>query len=68
VHKATWPEEQVVRTTLANLSASCRAAKIATQAMIILSPVLATEGAASLPRSRLYDPKFTHRFRRATPP
>jgi precorrin-4/cobalt-precorrin-4 C11-methyltransferase len=68
VHKATWPEEQVVRTTLANLSASCRAAKIATQAMIILSPVLATEGAASLPRSRLYDPKFTYRFRRATPP
>lgn len=67
VHKASWPgEEKIVRGTLANIKKKCQAEKIASQAMIVASPAL---GAADWPtpaRSKLYDPAFTHRFRKAT--
>lgn len=68
VQKATWPEEKIVRTTLGELAAACRAAKIVSQAMIILSPALGARGWDDAPRSKLYDPSFTHRFRRASMP
>ncbi len=68
VAKASWPEEQVVFTTLAELPSRCRAEKIVSQAMIILSPVLEARHWQNAPRSKLYDPSFTHRFRRAVPP
>ncbi len=68
VQKASWPEERIVRTTLAELSSACRAAKIVSQAMIILSPALGAREWLDAPRSKLYDPTFTHRFRRATRP
>ena len=65
VYKASWPEEQIVRTTLVELTSACRTAKIVSQAMIIRSPVVETR-CGPLPRSKLYDPTFTHRFRRAS--
>ncbi len=65
VHKASWPgEERIVRGTLADIRERCRAEKIASQAMIIVSPTLGARQWPELKRSKLYDSSFTHRFRK----
>ncbi|WP_303784631.1 precorrin-4 C(11)-methyltransferase [Azovibrio restrictus] len=67
VQKASWPgEEKIVRGTIADIKQKCQAAKIATQAMIIASPALGAADWPELARSKLYDPSFSHRFRRAS--
>jgi len=67
VHKASWPgEERIVRGTLATIKQQCRDAGIVSQAMVIASPTLGARHWPELTRSRLYDPGFTHRFRKAT--
>lgn len=67
VHKASWPgEERIVRGTLATIKQRCREAGIVSQAMVIASPTLGARQWPELTRSRLYDPSFTHRFRKAT--
>ena len=69
VHKASWPgEERIVRGTLATIKQQCREAGIVSQSMIIASPTLGARGWAELTKSKLYDPTFTHRFRRASQP
>lgn len=64
VHRASWPNERIVRGTLATIAGQLRAAAIDATAMILVGPALAAEG---FPDSRLYDPEFTHGFRTATP-
>lgn len=65
VHKASWPdEEKIIRGTLANIRELCRAEKINSQAMIIVSPALGARDWKELKKSKLYDEAFTHRFRR----
>lgn len=65
VHKASWPgEQQIIRGTLADIREKCRAAKINSQAMIVVSPTLGARDWPDLKKSKLYDPDFTHRFRR----
>lgn len=67
VQKASWPgEEKIVRGTLANIKRLCQEQKIASQAMIIASPALGARDWETVARSKLYDPAFTHRFRRAS--
>jgi len=67
VQKASWPgEEKIVRGTLADIKRRCQDAKIASQAMIVASPTLGATDWPELIRSKLYDPTFTHRFRKAT--
>ncbi|MBX6377774.1 MAG: precorrin-4 C(11)-methyltransferase [Clostridia bacterium] len=69
VYRASWPDEKVVRGTLADIAARSRAARVRSQALILvgrcLDPALRREGG---PRSRLYDPGFGHGFRRARRP
>jgi len=66
VHKASWPDEQqIIRGTLADIRERCRAAKINSQAMIVISPTLGARHWPELKKSKLYDAGFTHRFRRA---
>ncbi|RMH52147.1 MAG: precorrin-4 C(11)-methyltransferase [Zetaproteobacteria bacterium] len=66
VHKASWPgEEKIVRGTIGNIRERCRAEKIASQAMIVVGPTLGARRWPELKRSKLYDPGFTHRFRKA---
>lgn len=68
VQKASWPgEEKIVRGNLANIKRKCQAEKIASQAMIVISPTLGAADWPTLSRSKLYDPTFTHRFRKAKP-
>ncbi len=69
VHKASWPgEERIVRGTLADIKQRCREAGIVSQAMIIASPTLGARHWPTLAKSKLYDARFTHRFRRASLP
>lgn len=69
VHKASWPGEEVIlRGTLADIRDRCRAAGIRSQAMVIVSPTLGARHWPELRQSKLYDPGFSHRFRRAALP
>jgi precorrin-4/cobalt-precorrin-4 C11-methyltransferase len=64
VHKATCPDQQIVLGTLADIHGKVRAARIKTQSMILVGRVLTATDFAS---SKLYDPTFSHRFRRGVP-
>lgn len=67
VQKASWPgEEKIIRGTLADIKQKCQAEKVGSQAMIVASPTLGSADWETLARSKLYDPAFTHRFRRAS--
>jgi precorrin-4/cobalt-precorrin-4 C11-methyltransferase len=67
VQKASWPgEEKIVRGTLADIKQKCQTERIAAQAMIIASPALGAADWPDLARSKLYDPSFSHRFRKAS--
>ncbi len=59
VIRATWPDEQVIWTTVAELAATIRASK-ATRTLTVVVGGALTAGAA---RSHLYSPEFSHRFR-----
>jgi len=66
VQKASWPEEEkVVRGTLADIRTRCIDESITSQAMIIASPALGARHWPDIKRSKLYDPAFSHRFRKA---
>ncbi|RJQ78791.1 precorrin-4 C(11)-methyltransferase [Pseudonocardiaceae bacterium YIM PH 21723] len=61
VARATWPTEIVLTTTVAELPEQIRAHGIRTAALVLVGPALA---AAEAPRSRLYDPRYSHGCRR----
>ncbi len=61
VYKATWPEQKVVRTTVAGLPAAARDNAISKTALILVGHFLGD----TYDRSLLYDPFFTHEFRQA---
>lgn len=60
VHRASWPDEQIVRGTLADIAGRVSAAGIKKTALIIVGRVLA----GSYIPSRLYDAEFSHGCRR----
>ena len=62
VYKATWPEQEVVRGTLADIAE--KAAHIQKTALILVGDFLRE----SDKRSKLYDPAFTHACREAEKP
>ncbi len=61
VHKASWPDQVIVVGTLADIYEKVRAARFNATAMILVGRAL---GTTDFPNSRLYDPAFTHRFRK----
>lgn len=61
VYKATWPDERVVRTTVAELEQAAEANGIRKMALITVGGFLGKD----YERSKLYDPGFTHEFREA---
>jgi|SRR5579859_1596073 len=63
VHKASWPDQVIVRGTLSDIAAKVREARINSIAMVLVGWVLTADDFAN---SRLYDPEFTHRFRKGT--
>lgn len=66
VAKASWPDEQVVEGTLADIAAKVRAAGIERQALILVGDVLAARREGLKAKSLLYDKGFFHGFRDVT--
>lgn len=65
VHRASCPDQQIVSGTLTDIKARVKAAGIRSQSMIFVGRVLTATDFAD---SRLYDPSFSHRFRKARKP
>jgi len=61
VFRASWPDEVVLRCPLRELAAQIRAARITTQALVVVGPALDADADAG--RSHVYDPGYGHRFR-----
>ncbi|MCG9967327.1 precorrin-4 C(11)-methyltransferase [Pelotomaculum terephthalicicum JT] len=59
VYKASWPEEKVIRGTLADIARRAAAAGINRTALLLTGDFLS----APYRRSSLYDPEFEHSFR-----
>lgn len=64
VVRASWPDEQLVLTTVDDLAADLKATGVTTTVLVLVGPALA--GAA--PRSHLYSPTYAHKFRRRSSP
>lgn len=65
VHKASWPgEEKIFRTTIDEMASLLRNEKIAGQTMVIASPALGARHWPELATSKLYDARFSHRYRK----
>jgi precorrin-4 methylase len=59
VYKASWPDEIVIRCPLHDLGDEIRAAKITTQALVLVGPALG----AGTGKAHVYDPGYGHRYR-----
>lgn len=59
-YRASWPDELYVRTTLAEMKAEVRAAKITRTALVLVGPVF---GGADFRDSDLYNAGFSHVLR-----
>jgi precorrin-4/cobalt-precorrin-4 C11-methyltransferase len=64
VIRASWPDEQVVMTTVGRVAEELQATGTTTTVMVLVGPALA--GPAE--RSHLYSPDFAHKFRRRSQP
>lgn len=62
VYKATWPEEKVFHCTVGTLPQTAKENNITKTALITVGNFLSD----SYERSKLYDPAFTHEFRKGT--
>ncbi|HET6794834.1 MAG TPA: precorrin-4 C(11)-methyltransferase [Acidimicrobiales bacterium] len=64
VVRATWPDEQVVRTTVGRLAEDMAATGARTTVLVLVGDALSEAGT----RSHLYSPDYAHRFRRRSEP
>lgn len=64
VYRASQPQEKVIVTTLAKLAARVIAEKISKHALIIVGKVLDVDPENLKHKSKLYDKKFKHEYRR----
>jgi precorrin-4/cobalt-precorrin-4 C11-methyltransferase len=65
VHRASWPDQKIISGTLQDIKEKVKAAGIRSQSIIFVGKVLTSTDFAN---SRLYDPDFSHRFRKAKRP
>jgi precorrin-4/cobalt-precorrin-4 C11-methyltransferase len=70
VARATWPDEQVVRTTVGHLAADLKATGATTTVLVLVGDALGTGTGEGTPvaRSHLYSPAYAHKFRRRSAP
>jgi precorrin-4/cobalt-precorrin-4 C11-methyltransferase len=64
VFRASWPDERLIRGTLADIAAKTEAAGIRSTALILVGRALGRD----IPASKLYDAAFTHGFRKGETP
>lgn len=62
VYKATWPDEKLVRTSIGKLYSAAKENNINKTALILVGGFLGDK----YQRSKLYDPTFTHEYRKAS--
>ena len=62
VHKASWPEQKIIRATLETIADKVKEEQITRTAMIVVGWCLG----ADYSLSRLYAPEFSHMFRQAS--
>lgn len=60
VERASWPDEQILRGTLADIAAKVQTSQIKKTAMIVVGPALAEDSRIA---SKLYDAGFSHEYR-----
>ena len=65
VYRASWPDERVIRGTLATLGRAVARAPVERTALILVGPVLDAHGFRD---SALYDPGYRRRYRGGTGP
>jgi hypothetical protein len=63
VYRASWPDQQIIRGTLADIAAQVKQAGIERQALILVGPALAAREGRLKAVSKLYDRTFAHGFR-----
>jgi len=66
VYRASWPDEEIIRGTLATIAGQVQEAGIRRQALILVGPALAAGETAG--RSKLYDGSCSHGYREAKTP
>lgn len=64
VCRASWPDEQVVEGTLADIAGKVKEAEIGKQALIIVGDVLRARRDGLAAVSKLYDKGFSHEYRK----
>jgi precorrin-4/cobalt-precorrin-4 C11-methyltransferase len=64
-YRVTWPDQTILRCTVATLAETMRSAKIVLTALIFVGPMLEPDRARN---SRLYDAHYSHRYRRGESP
>ncbi len=69
VYRASWPDEVRLTGTLGNIASKVQRAGFRRQAMILVGRALGPRvgGSGKPPRSRLYDPSFSHGYRKGEP-
>ena len=67
VVRASWPDEQVVRSTVGRLAGDLADLGVTTTVLVLVGPALGDTGGAGA-RSHLYSPGFAHSFRRRSLP
>jgi precorrin-4/cobalt-precorrin-4 C11-methyltransferase len=63
VSKASWPDQQIVEGTLADIAAKIKTTGIGKQAVILVGDVLKARREGLQAVSKLYDETFSHEFR-----
>jgi precorrin-4/cobalt-precorrin-4 C11-methyltransferase len=62
-YRVSWPDQQIIRGTLASIAALVKEKGIERQALILVGPALAAREGQLKARSKLYDQNFAHGFR-----
>jgi len=62
VYRATWPDQKVIVGVLKDIAKKTLAAGVKKTAIILVGHALGRK----IPASKLYDPSFSHEFRKGT--
>jgi len=62
-YRVSWPDQQMIRGTLATIADLVKASGIERQALILVGPALGARDGGLQARSKLYDQSFSHGFR-----
>jgi precorrin-4/cobalt-precorrin-4 C11-methyltransferase len=65
-YRVSWPEQRLLRGTLATIADLVKEADIERQALILVGPALGARKGLLQARSKLYDGSFSHGFRSGT--